>query len=109
MFIPDPGSEFFPSRIPDLRSQIPDPGSRVKKNPRSRIRIHIRIKEFSLSIVTKKLFLSSRKYDPGCRVPNPDPYPDPNPHGSGFRRAKMNHKNRKKSRIFMFQFLDVLF
>jgi hypothetical protein len=33
--------------------------------------------------------------------------PDPDPHsncgsGSGSRRAKMTHKNRKKSRIFMF-------
>jgi hypothetical protein len=49
------------------------------------------------------------------RVSDPDPYPDPHyfelqhpdPHsncgsGSGSRRAKMTHKNRKKSRIFMF-------
>jgi hypothetical protein len=31
--------------------------------------------------------------------------PDPDPHsncGSGSRRAKMTHKNRKKSRIFRF-------
>ncbi len=31
--------------------------------------------------------------------------PDPEPHsnsGSGSRRTKMTHKNRKKSRIFMF-------
>ncbi len=42
------------------------PGSRVKKIPGSRIRI--RIKEFKY-----KLFLSSRKYDPGClsRIPYP--------------------------------------
>ncbi len=65
-FIPDPGSEFF------------HPGSRI------------RFKEFNL---TKKLFLSSRKYDPDCssririlifyssriqgskrhRIPDPDP------------------------------------
>ncbi len=27
---------------------------------------------------------------------------DPDPHGSGSRRATMTHKNRKKSRIFIF-------
>ncbi len=27
--IPDPGSDFFPSRIPDPGSQIPDPGSEL--------------------------------------------------------------------------------
>ncbi len=46
-------SEFFPSRI------------RIKKS----------------SILTKKLFLSSRKYDPGCssriRIFNPSRIPDP--------------------------------
>jgi hypothetical protein len=49
MFIPDPGSDFFPSRIPDLVSRI-------------------RIKEFKYfnPKKTKKWFLSSRKYDPGC-------------------------------------------
>jgi hypothetical protein len=43
------------------------------------------------------------------RVSNPDPHYfellDPDPHsncGSGSRRAKMTHKNRKKSSIFMF-------
>jgi hypothetical protein len=35
------------------------------------------------------------------RVSDPDPYPDSNC-GSGSRRAKMTHKNRKMSRIFMF-------
>ncbi len=46
-----PGSEFFPS-------QIQDPGSRVKKilDPHQRIQV----------FYPKKLFLSSRKYDPGC-------------------------------------------
>jgi hypothetical protein len=54
MFIPDPGSEFFPSRI--------------------------RIKEFKY-LNPKKLFLRSRKYDPGSssrilifdlpRIPDP--------------------------------------
>jgi hypothetical protein len=68
MFIPDPGSEFFPSRI--------------------------RIKEFKY-FNPKKWFLSSRKYDPGCssriRDPDPDfiPIPDPDVKkapdpGSGF-------------------------
>jgi hypothetical protein len=57
--------------------------------------------------------------DPDPRVSDPDPYPDLDPHsfelldpdpdphsncgsGSGSRRAKMTHKNIKKSRIFMF-------
>ncbi len=52
MFIPDPGSNFFPSRIRTV--SIPDPGSSSK----------------NLSILTrkkaKKWFLSSKKYDPGC-------------------------------------------
>jgi hypothetical protein len=64
MFIPDPGFEFF--SIPDSRS--------ASKN---------------LSILTQKLFLSPRKYDPGCSsrilvlffLPIPDPgvkkAPDP--------------------------------
>jgi hypothetical protein len=53
--IPDPGSELSPCRIPD-------PGSSSK----------------NLSILTpkkaKKLFLSSKKYDPGwsSRIPDPD-------------------------------------
>jgi hypothetical protein len=59
MFIPDPGSDFFPSRI-----RIFHPGSRI------------RIKEFKYFNPPKKWFLSSRKYDPGCssRIPDPDPY-----------------------------------
>jgi hypothetical protein len=44
MFVP--GSEFFPSRIPDFFH----PGSASK----------------NLSILTPKMFLNSRKYDPGC-------------------------------------------
>ncbi len=56
MFIPDPN--FFLSRIKKI------PGSRVKKITGSRIRIRIRTK--NLSILTQKLFLSSRKCDPGC-------------------------------------------
>jgi hypothetical protein len=68
MFIPDPGSDFFPSRILDRTDSIPDPGSASK----------------NLSILTRKQwFLSSRKYDPGCssRISDPDadflPIPDP--------------------------------
>ncbi len=60
MFIPDPGSDFFPSRIRTV--SIPDHGSSSK----------------NLSILTpkkaKKWFLSFKKYDPGCssRIPDPD-------------------------------------
>jgi hypothetical protein len=72
MFIPDPGSDFFSSRIP---IRIPDPNC---LHPRSRIRI----KEFKC-LNPKKWFLSSRKYDPGCssRIPDPDAdfYPSPIP------------------------------
>ncbi len=63
-----PGSDFFPSRIPDPNCS--HPGSRI------------RIKEFKY-FKPKKWFLSSRKYDPGCssRIPDPDPdflpIPDP--------------------------------
>ncbi len=73
--IPDPGSDFFPSQIPDptcLRS-----GSRI------------RIKEFKYfnPKKNKKWFLSSRKYDPSCssQIPDPDadflPIPDPESRG----------------------------
>ncbi len=51
MFIKDPGSEFFPSRIPD-------PGSEF-------IPFRIHIKELK-HCNPKKWFLSFRKYDPGC-------------------------------------------
>jgi hypothetical protein len=51
--IPDPGSEFFPFRIPDPNFSIPDPGS------------WICIKEFK-DFNPKNLFLISRKYDTGC-------------------------------------------
>jgi hypothetical protein len=55
MFFPDP--TFF------------HPGSRIRIFPS-----RIRIKEFKY-FNTKKWFLSSRKYDPGCssRIPDPDP------------------------------------
>jgi hypothetical protein len=63
MFIPDPGSHFFPSRIPDPNCL--HPGSRIL------------IKEFKYFTPKKpkKWFLSSKKkYDPGCssRIPDPD-------------------------------------
>ncbi len=65
--VPNPGSDFFPSRI------------RIKE-----------LKYFN----PKKWFLSSRKYDPVCsfQIPDPDPdfspFPDPGsrgPKGTGFR------------------------
>ncbi len=74
MFIPDPGSDFFPSRI-----RIPDPNC---LHPGSRIRI----KEFKY-LNPKKWFISSRKYDPSCssRIPDLDadflPIPDPRSRG----------------------------
>jgi hypothetical protein len=63
MFIPDPGSDIFPSRIPDPNCL--HPGSRIL------------IKEFKYFNPQKskqKWFLSSKKYDPGCssRIPDPD-------------------------------------
>jgi hypothetical protein len=78
MFIPDPGSDFFPSRIPDPNClhpgfRIPDPGSSSK----------------NLSILTQKKQkngCSSRILDPDAdffssRIPDPEskrhPIPDP--------------------------------
>jgi hypothetical protein len=60
---PDPGSDFFPSRIPDPNFFHPGPGSRI------------RIKEFKY-FNPKKWFISSRKYDPGCSFRIPEPCPD---------------------------------
>ncbi len=61
--MPDPGSDFFLSRIQTV--SFPDPGSESKN--------------FSI-LAPKKWFLSSRKYDPGSRIPDPDadflPIPD---------------------------------
>jgi hypothetical protein len=77
MFIPGPGSEFF------------HPGSRIQGQKYSGSRIRIRIKEFKY-FKTKILFLSSRKYYPGCStwIPDPDldfcPYLIPDP---GVKRA----------------------
>jgi hypothetical protein len=67
MFFPDPGSDFFPSLIPD--PNFFHPGSDL----------HQRIKVFN----PRKRFLSSRKSDPGYsyRISDPDPdflpIPDP--------------------------------
>ncbi len=64
--IPNPGSELFPSRIPDPR-----------------------LASNNLSILTQKWFLSSSKYDPGysSRIPGPDPDLLPIP-DQGFRGHK---------------------
>jgi hypothetical protein len=67
---PDPGSDFFPSRIRTV--SIPDPGSASK---------------YFIYFNPKQWFLSSRKYDPGCssRIPDPgaDFLPIPDPGSSG--------------------------
>jgi hypothetical protein len=62
MFVPDPGSDFFLSRIPDPNCL--HPGSRIL------------IKEFNYfnPKKAKKWFLSSKKYDPGCSSRIPDPH-----------------------------------
>jgi hypothetical protein len=80
-----PGSEFFPSRIPDPNFSITDSHQK------------------NLSILTpKKWFLSSRKYDPGfsSRIPDPDPYflpiPDPgssDQKGTGSRSETLGKKS----------------
>jgi hypothetical protein len=56
-----------------------------------------------------KYVVKTVKHSPSVRVADPDPHSfellDPDPHsncGSGSRRAKMTHKNRKKYRIFVF-------
>jgi hypothetical protein len=54
MFIPDPGSDFFPSRIRTV--SIPDPGSRI----------FIKEVKYFNPKKAKNWFLSSKKYDPGC-------------------------------------------
>jgi hypothetical protein len=90
MSIPDPGSDFFPSRIPD-------PGSASK----------------NLSILTpkkpKKWFLGSRKYNPGCssRIPDPDadflPITDPGSRGqkgTGSRIPDPDPQHWKKPSLY---------
>ncbi len=74
------------SQIRIIPSQIPDPRSRVIKISGSWVRI--RIKEFN-HFEPKKLFLSSRKYDPGCSSRMPDPDLDIFTHpGSGIRGSE---------------------
>ncbi len=91
MFIPDPVSDFFPSRIPDPNCL--HPGSRI------------RIKEFKYfnPKKNKKKFLSSRKYDPGCssRIPDPDaeflPIPDPGSRGQKGTGSRIRIRNTGKN------------
>jgi hypothetical protein len=63
MFIPDPGSDLFPSRIPDPNCL----------HPGSRILIKV-FKYFNPKKKQNKWFLSSKNYDPCCssRIPDPD-------------------------------------
>jgi hypothetical protein len=84
---------------------IPDPGSRVKKipdpDPLQRV----------LSILTQKLFLSSRKYryDLGCssriRIPDPDleflPVPDPGVKKAPNPRCRIRNTARKAQKIII--------
>jgi hypothetical protein len=84
MFIPDPGSDFFPSRIPD--AYCLHPGSRI---------IIKKFKYFNPQ-KSKKWFLNSKKCDLGCssripdseadiipsRIPGSKRHPIPDP-GSG--------------------------
>jgi hypothetical protein len=99
MFIPDPGSDFFPSQIPDLNCL--HPGSRI------------RIKEFKYfnPKKPKKWFLISRKYDLGCssQIPDPDadflPIPDPDP---GVKKApdpESRIRIRNTAYVVPYQFL----
>jgi hypothetical protein len=76
MFIPDTGSEFFPSRIPD-------PGPRVRKISGSRIRIHIASK--NLIILFQKNVTKLSEIKSGMFIPDPDhdflTIPDPGSRG----------------------------
>jgi hypothetical protein len=81
MFIPDPGSDFFSTRIRIF--SIPEPRSASK----------------NLSILTQKMFfpVSSRKYNRGCsswiRIPDPDPdfltIPDPGSRIQGSKKHRI--------------------
>jgi hypothetical protein len=87
MFIPDPGSDFFPSRIPEPNCL--HPGSRIL------------IKEFKYfnPKKPKKWFLSSKKYDPGCssRIRMltfyPSRIPDPGSRGQKGTRSRIRIRN----------------
>ncbi len=88
MFIPDPGSDFFPSWI--LDPNFFHPGSRIL------------IKEFKY-FNPKKWFLSSRKYDLGCssriRIPDSDPgfgswlFAHPGSRIQGLKRYRIRIRN----------------
>jgi hypothetical protein len=81
-----PGSDFFPSRIPD--PNFFHPGFRIL------------IKEFKY-FYPKKWFLSSRKYDPGCSsricIPDSDPdflpIPDPGSRGQKGTGSRIRIRN----------------
>jgi hypothetical protein len=102
MFIPDPGSDFFPSRIRTV--SIPDPGSSSKNLSKPQK-------------YQKKWFLSSKKYDPGCssrirmltfshpgsRIPDPGVKNAPNPRS----RIRIRNTGRKKFHVLLL--LDVFF
>jgi hypothetical protein len=81
-----PGSDFFPSWIPDPNCL----------HPRSRILV----KEFKYfnPKKAKKWFLSSKKYDPGCssQIPDPDadsPIPDPGSRGQKGTQSQIRIRN----------------
>ncbi len=73
--VTDPGCL---SRIPDPNLSIPDPGYRSK---RFWILDPLSVSKNLIIFFTQKMFLSSKKYDPGCpsRIPDHDflPIPDP--------------------------------
>ncbi len=74
MFIPSPGFDFFPSRIPDPNCL--HPGSRI---------LIQEFKYFNPQKSKKMISKLLKKYDPGCssRIPDPGvkkhPIPDPDP------------------------------
>jgi hypothetical protein len=80
VFILDPGSEFFPSRIRIF--SIPDPHQR----------------NYGKFYNPKKWFLSSRKYDLGCtsriRIPDFLPIPDPGGQKSTGSRIQGSKRDR---------------
>ena len=94
-----PGSDFFPSRIPDPNCLYP--GSRI------------RIKEFKF--ITQKRFLSSRKYEPGwsSRILDPDadflPIPDPGSRGQKGNRSRIWIRNIDTIRVQVQVFFSEIF
>jgi hypothetical protein len=95
MLIPDP--DFYPSRIPDLGSRIPDPKTATKERGEMlKKRIWANFQRI-IEVFTQKLSLSSQKYgfwiwdprswirkkpipDPGSRGSKRHRIPDSNPH-----------------------------